>query len=431
MTNIINDNNVFDGLFSYSLLWEESHQIAQELENNPNKWVHFTDLPKLGVNPQKGHKDPFGIYFYPAKWLLDNYSGFQYGMSKPNAYLVDIKMDGQNGLNLGSSWGTVKSIAKQNGWLKYLELAKNNPKKYLSEGPMDSSNWKRPGGIFYATADALANTPEVFNTSKKTWGSLVGGLDYIYDPGYGIIAKDESEQIVVINQSIIQNKQHFDNRDMSYKILNKMAFEIVEKLGGESHYENKKVIGNLNVNGSQIKIIFNLPNYFRFNIISYQNGILFNEKLHLSGYEWGYPYELQMSSIIYKINKYLENNPPEKNGIELKWNYETISSLIESCNIQLDHVRDYVSDGKYVLGGHSYRTYYEFKTDKSNKISMDVEDIVEKKYRPFEYRKTFDSNASIEDIVNDFKSSHKEWIQEYKTRLFNKEFEDDNIDQSE
>ncbi len=34
-------------------------------------WVHFTDVPKIGIQPNPAHKDPVGIYLFP----LDHISG--------------------------------------------------------------------------------------------------------------------------------------------------------------------------------------------------------------------------------------------------------------------------------------------------------------------------------------------------------------------
>lgn len=54
------------------LIWDDSHTAAQAARKYPNAWIHFSKIPKLGINPRKGHRDPPGVYFYPCRWLLSD-----------------------------------------------------------------------------------------------------------------------------------------------------------------------------------------------------------------------------------------------------------------------------------------------------------------------------------------------------------------------
>ena len=44
-------------------------------------FVHFTDIPKVGINPHPSHRDPVGIYLFPLDHILENfakYTAFQF-----------------------------------------------------------------------------------------------------------------------------------------------------------------------------------------------------------------------------------------------------------------------------------------------------------------------------------------------------------------
>ena len=42
--------------------------IETDLKDWSGKWHHYTDIKKLGVNPDQFHQDPAGIYFFPAEF---------------------------------------------------------------------------------------------------------------------------------------------------------------------------------------------------------------------------------------------------------------------------------------------------------------------------------------------------------------------------
>ena len=42
-----------------------------DLKDWSGKWLHFTDVNKLGVNPKQFHQDPAGIYFFPEEFKTE------------------------------------------------------------------------------------------------------------------------------------------------------------------------------------------------------------------------------------------------------------------------------------------------------------------------------------------------------------------------
>lgn len=422
--NILKNSKIeFSKLFSQATLWEEVYPAGQAMMENANKWIHFTDLPKLGINPQKSHKDPHGVYFYHAKWLLENYSGFQYGMVKPHAYMVDINTRGANGINLGKMTDSqAQEISSQNGWLKYYNMVKRDPEKYLSEGPMDSKMWRTIGGIFYATGDALANSPEVFKRNKPrkrfSWSRLLNGIQYVYDPGKGIIAKDESKQIVVLDPSIIHNTEYIDNKGQFQKVANETAIKTMDILGGQWEYKYGNVLGHLDVNGSPVEIEFRIAESYMVYVHSFQHGMKYIERIMLQGYQWDESMDSHAKTFAYKIRNFLEKNPPEKTGQDLYWNRKRMIDLLSATGLSGGKWNDYVSDdGEYVVSGNSWNEYFMIKTDLSGKLELDVEDKIKDYDKEFIYQKTFPKGTALEQIVEDFKTVKRQWFNEYKEFL--------------
>lgn len=439
MTTLINPNNSFDGmLFKKSSLWEELYPAGEAMINNPNKWIHFTDFESLEINPEKSHKDPYGIYFYSASWLLKNYAGFQYGMVKPHAYMADIKTRDVNGINLGRMTEyQAYDIADKNGWLMYYNKVRRYPEDYLSEGPMDKKLWKKPGGVFYAAADALVNHPDVFGDEKPStpfdWDQILNGLQYVYDPGRGIIASGEDKQIIVLDPSIIRNVQYIDNTPQYGKVALKTMTKIMNILGGDLKTQGEKIIGHFVYESSPVEIESDLENYRLF-VHSFQKGIKYSETISLDGYEWGLSIDSDVDTFVYRIRNFLEKNPPEKKGKVLYWNKQRLRELMSGLGILGCERRDSISDkGQYVMWGDGYGLFFKFITDLSDNLNINIEQKIGSSDKKYQYNKTFNKGTDLEIISSDFKENQKLWFNEYVKSNQNNENEgdvEDNVNKS-
>lgn len=420
MTILINPNNVFDGFLKSSALWEERYPAGEHILKSPDKWIHFTDVDMLEVNPEKQHKDPEGIYFYQARWLLDNYRGFQYGMSKPHAYIADIKTKGSNGIDLRrASWEKARAIARSNGWEAYFNLAAGNPKQFLSGNQMDQSNWNKPGGVLYGAADGLANVPEIFGLDTPIpWSQTMAGLDYIKDSGAGIIASGEPYQLIVLNPSIIKNAQYIDNTPDYQKMDTMIATEVMKSLGGSVEPAVDHMVGRLKTQeGSPVEIDFSLGEFYRFNIKSFQNGILMNEPMELQGHEWDDPLEYQIRSIVYKIKEYLKKNPPDQHGVSLVWDRERLSNLADDIGFSGSRRSQYIENDEYVLWGYAYSKDFRFTTNKNGQLKVEFNHEF-KGVNDFDikFEKVYNKNTDEREIVKEIKDIESKYIEEYQKR---------------
>lgn len=67
--------------------------------NFKNLFVSFTDLPKLGINPQSRYNTPIGIYAYPAEYVIDKTT--QYGDKSSTLTMQSLPFAG------GKPWANI------------------------------------------------------------------------------------------------------------------------------------------------------------------------------------------------------------------------------------------------------------------------------------------------------------------------------------
>jgi len=49
------------------------YDYIEMYKDDPDVYISFTQLPKLGINPNSNYKKPFGVYCYPLKEFVKNY----------------------------------------------------------------------------------------------------------------------------------------------------------------------------------------------------------------------------------------------------------------------------------------------------------------------------------------------------------------------
>lgn len=236
-------------LFEVSLI-DKYPNLFNSIKKYHDKWVHFSHINKLGINPRIGHGDPPGIYFYPCDFFLDNgHTEDQYATSFKYYYICDIDLN-SNGVNLKTLTETqALRIAEQNNWKDEL----SQPLLYNDYNHIKrltgKSNYKI-GEIFYYTAKYLNDH------KSKSFLSLFKGIDYIYDPGLEIIEPLEPEQIIVLNPSIITKIDFGINKNISFNI----RMDILKKLQSEYNNSNIKIKNDV--------IILEIPIQEHFIIVS-------------------------------------------------------------------------------------------------------------------------------------------------------------------
>lgn len=188
-------------------IWSDLYSAGKVLPKYPDKYVHFSNVDKVGVHPRKSHKDPYGIYCYPVRWILESgVEDSQYAMNFQYFFILDFDFTRPGAIELGTlKWSRALEIAKENGWDKHLIAAKGDREKYMRQAPVATKSKGLDGALFYSVADRMVNEPDYFPAVYKlpslkwTWGEVLHGIRIIVDDGYGIIARGEPYQAVAID----------------------------------------------------------------------------------------------------------------------------------------------------------------------------------------------------------------------------------------
>jgi hypothetical protein len=192
--------------------YTERSPLMDVFRANRGRWIHFSQIPKLGINPKKSHDDPVGIYFYPVDFLLTDFhrmeDGSQFGLSWPYYFLCDLDLSAP-GLTLSSTTAAdVTALAERNGWKPLLDAYEAAPEDerakmltfHARQGHLS------PGAFLWAFLDQQQKEKRI------TWNRALKGLAYVRDDGNKIIHSYEPDQIVVFDPRIIKNATIHENK---------------------------------------------------------------------------------------------------------------------------------------------------------------------------------------------------------------------------
>lgn len=214
-------------LFEDLITPEESYTSFLSLkkyQGQRNTYIHFTDIDKLGINPKKGHYDPFGIYFYPTNFVFsEDTSSFQYGFSMK--YYFICKINTRNFLNINKiDYEDIKGFFKKAGLIDLFyninigDFGKSNQrfdKKLWNV--LDMLNFKPSERDDYFTTDngkTIKGDLDYLKTLPQVkWNSFFGklGFDGIID-NKGVVNENEPQQLIVFNPKTIQILEHGPNK---------------------------------------------------------------------------------------------------------------------------------------------------------------------------------------------------------------------------
>lgn len=197
-----------------------------------NVFVSFTEVDKLGVNPQSGYRTPVGIYAYPARYVMKE-AGSSRAMDDSLPFAGD-----QPYANIFNAVGNIVNVATMNSGeandycRKIAELwAEVSGKDWktvddeFADVINDASTHAKfaayPGGRFWYVTREAARTlfgPKWGLAAPVAWNKLFrsigidGVVDYTDNGGYGIIHTAEPSQAVFFSIAAVGNVQRVDNK---------------------------------------------------------------------------------------------------------------------------------------------------------------------------------------------------------------------------
>ena len=161
-------------------------------------YVHFSKTNKMGINPKKSHRDPYGVYAYGLDWLFSSkhfHDGELYGVDWPYVTIFRLEYNPDGIQNLGQmTWEYAEEIANRNGWLpEWQEIS-------------ISKAGRNCGDTFWNTVINLKDRVDLHMSSNRA----LKGIPYIHDTS-GIIHHRERDQVVVFDPRTIRVMDHFTN----------------------------------------------------------------------------------------------------------------------------------------------------------------------------------------------------------------------------
>lgn len=347
---MITDFKIFEDLLTPTDSYTSFNAI-KKYKNQKDVYIHYTELNKLGVNPQKGHHDPFGIYFYPLKFMFgEDYTIFQYGFSMKYYYIC--KIDTKNFLKINNiTFSDIERFFKLAGLINIF----NN----INFGDINKRNDKK----LWEVLDMLVVEPKLRksynNLPQIRWNAFFSkiGYDGIID-NKGVINMNEPEQVLVFNQKTITILEHGENK-IEKNIYQKFFDELKNKINPDYFDGKYKTIKDSTIymiktkkNNSSINIEINLSNN---NIVFFYicNDLLKTKKIRINIFG-----ELKQS-VIYSISNTYERclNDSDKNKNIEDYTDEKFNTMLqnifnyikpESIQYETDKISYYDIDNCYL-----------------------------------------------------------------------------------
>lgn len=185
--------------------------------NQPNpekKFISFTELPKLGINPHNVYGTPTAIYAYPLEFIIDAVPYQKiFASTRPYYWIFEIDHTARvaniqpNGALSDEDIQFIKSNQKIPAQLK----KRLEESEYTGRALLAIANMVAKSKSANKTKDADALTTTRIVTANMNAALRHFGYSAIIDHGSGSIHPNEPEQIMILDPTIITNKKLYSN----------------------------------------------------------------------------------------------------------------------------------------------------------------------------------------------------------------------------
>lgn len=178
--------------------------------DDPDVFISFANVEKLGINPQSEWYDPFAIYAYPIGQIMEQLEQHMYpwAATRPVAYL--IRAEG-NMVELGDYTDADLDMAIERIISKFRPMlindaVENNEEFFYSLFLSWMERWAdNPGKALWWVTGRLASYVERHHPhrdSRMVWNSMFRsiGIDSVVDRGQSIISTNEPAQGVFFSR---------------------------------------------------------------------------------------------------------------------------------------------------------------------------------------------------------------------------------------
>jgi hypothetical protein len=195
--------------------------------NKPNMFVTFTQLPKVGINPQSNYNTPIGVYSYPLKYVLERayQKGTLFGAAPFASDAKYVHLFQQTSRNIFdvSTYGKSQyetDVRKLYNYFNHdmdvINFATGTQRRHMEMAEeMGSFSYGRR--MWYLIYDLIGRYKSGGRITIEATRLLfrVLGYDAVYDlDGKGVIHTNEPTQAVHFNTQTIRVVESFSNKEM-------------------------------------------------------------------------------------------------------------------------------------------------------------------------------------------------------------------------
>lgn len=184
-------------------------QLVSALERHGGQglWVHFSDIPKVGIRPDSTHKDPVGIYFFPLDHMASDFGKYHHWAFRK--YMFVCRVGASNVLDLSAV-----TVADMESMLADVGVEEGS--EAWSAGYLYGSS---PGGRLWRALDETARKGGEWGAKRgMAFRRLLKGLGYdaVRDPGTGTIHSNEPDQLLALDPGDIEVVEMVETTTRSY-----------------------------------------------------------------------------------------------------------------------------------------------------------------------------------------------------------------------
>lgn len=198
------------------------NQAVAQAKDQPNTFISFTEIDKLGINPKSKHETPIGIYAYPIKYVAQMLGDTKSGDALPFAGeqpFANIFRARGNIVDLGTvSLSEINHyLTKLTEYLETIEPDLGGAVDQAKEAAFEEAQVQSNAGRFWYVTMSIAQIVAQLTGTKTVvaWNKIfrVLGIDGCVDSqGKGIIHENEPIQAVFFSIKSITNNQRVYNK---------------------------------------------------------------------------------------------------------------------------------------------------------------------------------------------------------------------------
>ena len=198
---------IIDDLFERKYTKPKLIEQLRDLSNNPNYFITFTDINKVGINPSTQWSDPIGVYTYPLIDIFPMLEEFKcpYGGTRPYCHLLEARepvCDLQK-LSLDDVFILLDELSHHIKDHDFSNSDISDPFKYWEAMFHNILRIREPDEAFWEGTRKMANFLIKTDSNKSipvTWNKILRSTGHnIFLDRNSIISANEPEQAVFLH----------------------------------------------------------------------------------------------------------------------------------------------------------------------------------------------------------------------------------------